>query len=507
VQVVLASGADIEAINKDGETALHTAALYSAKGATKVLLDKGASVHATDKREKTPLHWASTGEIVALLLDSGADIESRDVDGDTPLHICVASAVSETSAVTELVRRGAIVSALDDGQQTPLHRAYDSVDSVIIKVLLDSGAGIEARDNTGKTPLHCAAEGSTVAVTALLQRGAAVSALDNDQHTPLHYAKTSDTIAALVNAGANMKARDCDGDTPLHCACTLGNNAVTVLSAFIRAEAELNTMNNKGDTPLHAAVSCNTVSSIEVVELLVASGARLDIRNKAGKTAYDVACALGHDSKLLNLIQPDAAQSRQELLHAVHSADATELQTLLNFGIETAATDIDGQPLIQFICSITGDEKAECLQVLLAGGADVETTDKYGRTALHAAAACDVKAAVRLLLANGASVHATDCSERTPLHEAKSSEVVTLLLDSGADIEARDVDGSTPLCDAAFMSSPVTLKALLHRGATVSARDSKQLTPLHYAETSENTAELLRYGADLEAHDSTVLCL
>eukprot|EP00953_Heterococcus_sp_UTEX-ZZ885_P016521 9288-Heterococcus_DN1.PRE.4 len=456
VAVILASGADIEGTDTAGRTALHK--------------HQRASVHATDNVEQTPLSYAATGEIVALQLDTGADIEARDVDGDTTLHS--ACAMSRTSAIIELVRRGAVVSALNDEQQTSLHRAFDSTDSEIITVLLNSGAGIETRDSLGKTPLHCAAHGSTVAVTALLQRGAAVGALNNDQHTPLHYAVNSGTIGELMNAGANIEARDCDGDTPLHCACAGDRSTVTAVTAFIEAEAELNTIYYRGDTPLHAAVSCNTVTGAEVVELLVAAGARTDVRNKAGKTAYDIAYALGLYTKLLSMIQPDATESREQLLHAVHSANATELQTLLNFGIATATTDID------------------------ASGADANTCDKHGATALHAAAACNVIAAVKLLLANGASAHATDCDKRTPLHEANSSEVVALLLDSGADIEARAVDGATPLHDAAYMSSPVTLKALLQRellryGADIEARDINGETPLHHAG---------RYNRETSAH-------
>jgi Ankyrin repeat len=150
---------------------------------------------------------------------------------------------------------------------------------------------------------------------------------------------------------------------------------VTAVNAFIEAEAELNTMNNKGDTPLHAAVSCNTVTGSEVVELLVGSYARLDVRNKAGKTAYDIACALGLNSKVLSMIQPDAAESSQQLIDAVNYANATELQTLLNSGLSTAATDVDGQSLVQISCCNTGDKDAECLQVLLASGADVNACD------------------------------------------------------------------------------------------------------------------------------------
>jgi len=108
---------------------------------------------------------------------------------------------------------------------TCLHRAAYSRDAIAVQKLLESGAGVNARDWREATPLHnaaCRAAPETCAV--LLQAGAEVNARDRDGNTPLHAAVTAGAItemiaavcAVLLQAGAEVNAQADDGGTPLH---------------------------------------------------------------------------------------------------------------------------------------------------------------------------------------------------------------------------------------------------------------------------------------------------
>ena len=73
--------------------------------------------------------------------------------------------------------------------RTPLHYAINFDNYENVKLLLDNGADVNAKDNEGKTPLYWAVEmGKYEIVKLLLEHGADVDIKDNDGHTPLHFA-------------------------------------------------------------------------------------------------------------------------------------------------------------------------------------------------------------------------------------------------------------------------------------------------------------------------------
>ena len=90
VRLLLDKGADVNAANKDGSTAIsHTAAQGNSE-ALALLLDKGADVNATDKDGTTLLMDAARhgqAEIAKLLLEHGADANKANKNGDTALQM------------------------------------------------------------------------------------------------------------------------------------------------------------------------------------------------------------------------------------------------------------------------------------------------------------------------------------------------------------------------------------------------------------------------------------
>jgi len=86
VTAALEAGADIEARDEIGRTALIWSAFQGHDPMLAYLIDQGADVNARDNRERTPLIWAAIagrGVVIETLLENGADATIADADGKT----------------------------------------------------------------------------------------------------------------------------------------------------------------------------------------------------------------------------------------------------------------------------------------------------------------------------------------------------------------------------------------------------------------------------------------
>jgi len=117
---------------------------------------------------------------------------------------------------------GRNIEALDGGR-TPLLEAASSGESTTVRLLLDRGARVEAKDERGRTALHIAMESDRVTnrpgtIRALLDHGADPNGRGPHGRTPLmeavHYERAR-VIELLVSRGADLEARDAGGRTAL----------------------------------------------------------------------------------------------------------------------------------------------------------------------------------------------------------------------------------------------------------------------------------------------------
>ena len=184
---------------KDGETPLQMAAYFNARESVKLLLDRGADIHAKNKNGNTPLHFAAyydALETARLLLDRGADIHAKDKNGYTPLHEAAWKNSLETARL--LLDRGADIHAKDKYDETPLHWATFDDALETARLLLERGADIHAKAYDGDTPLHKAAfDDALETARLLLERGADIHAKNENGYTPLDLAKSSGNQALI----------------------------------------------------------------------------------------------------------------------------------------------------------------------------------------------------------------------------------------------------------------------------------------------------------------------
>ena len=151
VRELLAAGADVNAAQGDGMTALHWAAERGAPELARMLLHAGAAVDpVTRVGGYTPLHAAARSgshTVADLLLDAGADPSAATPGaGTTPLHLAATAGAPEL--VRALVERGADPNVREGAwAQTPLIFAAAMNRADAIRALLEAGAdpGITSR--------------------------------------------------------------------------------------------------------------------------------------------------------------------------------------------------------------------------------------------------------------------------------------------------------------------------------------------------------------------------
>jgi hypothetical protein len=138
VQSILDKGADVNARDEDGNTALIIAVSFGGRDVVEMLLRRGADANARNKSGETALMAAASTylynlTIVKMLLDRGADINARAEDGVTALMLAVRN--NRIDTVESLVARGVDVSAKDDNGDTALSSAEEGGNPLIIDLL------------------------------------------------------------------------------------------------------------------------------------------------------------------------------------------------------------------------------------------------------------------------------------------------------------------------------------------------------------------------------------
>jgi ankyrin repeat protein len=282
IDKLLKAGADPNTTQPEGETALMTAARTGNIDAVRTLLDHGARINAQETwRGQSALMWAAAEkhpDVVRLLIERGASVDARsrirDYTGLGPKQGSVPQNYPRGgfTALLFAAREGDLDSghALVDGKANPHLADPDGVTPLIEAVinfhfdfalfLIDRGANPNARDNRGRTPLYAAVDMHSLDTSTRPNR--VVS----------DHASAIDVIKALLARHANPNAQ---------------------LTDFLPPRGPLDVADytlGAGATPfLRAAKS----DDVEVMRLLLASGADPLLATKAGVTPLMAAAGVG----------------------------------------------------------------------------------------------------------------------------------------------------------------------------------------------------------------------
>jgi ankyrin repeat protein len=203
VRLLLKQGADVNAAQGDGMTALHWAAFRGDIDGTRMLISAGGRLEAVTRNGNyTPLHLAAKAgnlPVVRALLDAGANVNAKTTSGGaSPLHL--AAAQGSADVVNALIEKKAAVDAPDGAwNETPLMwaAAYNRVDA--LKALLAHGANIAAASKVEDIPAREKADRAAQALRN--RRVAALKAAEQPPRPPGAARPDSAKPAGTPNAG------------------------------------------------------------------------------------------------------------------------------------------------------------------------------------------------------------------------------------------------------------------------------------------------------------------
>ncbi|MGB2795946.1 MAG: ankyrin repeat domain-containing protein, partial [Phycisphaerae bacterium] len=448
----------------DGSTPLMQAAGQGDEEMVRLLLARGAEVNAVDKQGQTALHRAvrhcdymygrvlipsskdSIPRLAELLVARGADLNHRDAGGLTPLDQAIledrwdlarwflskwaepdifsAAALGLRDRVESLLAGSpGLLSAAKAPIGQPLSWAAHGKQQGVVELLLARGANVHARADTGRfrnPPLYWAVRsGDAGVVRLLLERGADPGA----RTTPM-----------------DIRGGYPDGDdTPLHTAVMF--NRLDVARLLLEGRADPSAAGIRGRTPLHVAAH---LGLLDMARLLVDFGANPAApaadRYSAGITPIDLA-TMGAGTNCAYMADrgpnPDEAGRRKVarfLLERHLNADTPE------------ARRVKGVAL----CWAAGQGDVALVQRLLDAGADTEARNARKQTPL----VCAMERRV------WEESHTTD--DGAP---RRYLAVMRLLLSRGAAVTAKDGDGNTAASLAGLFHDKDVLELLSAPGS------------------------------------------
>jgi ankyrin repeat protein len=215
-------------------------------------------IEAESKSDSTPLYYAALcgfqDLVEHLVIKYPQHVNTRGGHLITPLVAALARRHIQTAEL--LFHNGADVDVRGgDPPQTPLHSAAWYADFEMVRVLLNLKADVNARCDTGWTPIHCVSQGF------------------QNSYIPSVYQSLPDVARLLLEHGADANAQLPDSD-------------------------------DSGRTPLHVTMEFNNA---EVVRVLLEHGANVDAEDSEGRTPYQIASANGYD-EIMKLLSEHGAK-------------------------------------------------------------------------------------------------------------------------------------------------------------------------------------------------------
>ncbi|XP_060055081.1 inversin isoform X2 [Erinaceus europaeus] len=422
--------------------------------------------------------------------------DKEDQFGRTPLMYCVLA--DRLDCADALLKAGAHVNKADHSQRTALHLAAQKGNYRFMKLLLTRRANWMQKDLEEMTPLHLTTRHKSPKCLALLLKFMApgeVDTQDKNKQTALHwsaYYNNPEHVKLLIKHDSNIGIPDVEGKIPLHWAANHKDpSAVHTVRCILDAaptESLLNWQDYEGRTPLHFAVADGNVTVVDV--LTSYESCNITSYDNLFRTPLHWAALLGHAEIVHLLLErnqsgtiPSDSQGATPLHYAAQSNFAETVKVFLKHPSVKDDSDLEGRTSFMWAAGKGSDGVLKTMLGLKCD-TDINMADKYGGTALHAAALSGHVSTVKLLLENKAQVDATDVMKHTPLFRACEmghKDVIQTLIKGGARVDLVDQDGHSLLHWAALGGNADVCQILIENKINPNVQDYAGRTPLQCA--------------------------
>uniref|UniRef100_A0A8C0A2E2 Inversin n=1 Tax=Bos mutus grunniens TaxID=30521 RepID=A0A8C0A2E2_BOSMU len=431
-----------------------------------------------------------------ILTGNSALKDKEDQFGRTPLMYCVLA--DRLDCADTLLKAGADVNKTDHSQRTALHLAAQKGNYRFMKLLLTRRANWMQKDLEEMTPLHLTTRHKSPKCLALLLKFMApgeVDTQDKNKQTALHwsaYYNNPEHVKLLIKHDSNIGIPDVEGKIPLHWAANHKDpSAVHTVRCILDAaptESLLNWQDYEGRTPLHFAVADGNVTVVDV--LTSYESCNITSYDNLFRTPLHWAALLGHAQIVHLLLErnksgtiPSDSQGATPLHYAAQSNFAETVKVFLKHPSVKDDSDLEGRTSFMWAAGKGSDDVLRTM-LSLKSDIDINMADKYGGTALHAAALSGHVSTVKLLLENNAQVDATDVMKHTPLFRACEmghKDVIQTLIKGGARVDLVDQDGHSLLHWAALGGNADVCQILIENKINPNVQDYAGRTPLQCA--------------------------
>jgi ankyrin repeat protein len=426
------------------------------------------SGHGTTLFEKMPIGFTIQSSPIVLHKCPATESERKAVDAqELQNQIILAAKRGDSLRVSKLLQLGVDADTVDNDGVSALLWAAFTGDADTINALLERGAHVRTKNPLGsKVLLIYLAEGLVREQKGRTSRG--------DDTRDL--SKPEGIVSNLIKGGADVNTRD-EGrlSTPLMWASRSGS--LEIVRMLLAAGASIDVKDKQGRTALRWAQVAQTDPgryNSELVNTLIKSGANVNVSDEYGTTPLILAAKLDLTESVKMLLAAGAQVNAKDKLgdtalvaafdsyysshtDSIHHPTPLTTSTLIKAGADIHAVNSVGIPLLMLAARTNS---LEALKMLLEGGVPVNVRDKKGRTALMYELWSYMPSVevFKVLIAAKGDLNAVDHGGRTPLMYAATAgppELVELLLEAGAKagVNAQDNSGQTALMYASYYSN------------------------------------------------------